>query len=167
MNRENKIAEPSGEVGSTAINAACQIFSMISVFGLYGVLSDIDKGSSTLYHGENACDEFVSDDIDRGHLGFSVGQPSGVVFPHLRVAVDGAHGRQMEHPFHLFIGYGAYLRSAAHTRTGLILKRRSAGITGEFAPIVKSGEVVGVDNQVAGNDQPDAFDTGHKFKSGP
>ncbi len=167
MNRENKIAEPSGRVGSMAVSTGCQIFNTSSRIPLHGVSSNIDEWSSAFDHGEHAGDEFVAHDIDSGHLGFSVGQPPGVVLSHLRVAMDGTHRGQMEHSFHLLVCHGTDLRFPAYTRTGLILKRRCAGITGEFTPIVEPGEVMSVHDQVAGYDQSDAFDAGHEFKSGP
>ena len=103
IDKKHKESEPSGMVGSITTNADCQIFNATDTIWLYGIFSEIDEWSSALNHGKGSGNHFVSDDIERGHSGFSLRHSSCVVFPHLSVAVDGTHRRQMEHLLHLFI----------------------------------------------------------------
>lgn len=142
VSRKYKVAEPSGAGGSTTIRGGCQVFKLSRVIELHGVLSDIDKRHPAFYDGKDTGDEFVTHDVYDRHFRFSLGQSACIVLPHLGISMNGAHGGQMEHPFHVVVGHGADFRSSPDARAGLIVERRNATVAGELAPVVESCEVV-------------------------
>lgn len=134
---------------------------------LSDVSFDINKGSSALHDRKNTGYKFVSDDINNGHPAFAFVQSAPVIFLKLRIGMDSTDGRQMQHLLHLLISNLTDLRPSSNTCSRSILKRSRAGITGKLSPVIKSGKITGVNDQVRGDDKSDALNRGNQLKSDP
>ena len=128
------------------------------------ILFDIHKWCSSFHYGKCTGNDFVPDNINDCHFGFSVLLPSDIIFPQFTIVIYSAYGSQMQSFLYLFISDGTDLCSSPHTGSGLAVKWRNTAVAGEFSPIVKPGEIVSIDDKANGNDKSDAFNSFKQFK---
>lgn len=150
--------------------------SLDSDFGVYvfmdigssgHILFGVHKYCSPLDDGEYASQQFIANDIYDRHIGFALGCFAPIVLSQLRIEVYCTYSGQMQHLFHLLIGDGTDLCFAMDAGAGTIFKRCHAGIAGELSPLVKSCKITGVDDEMSGNNQPDALDGCYQLDRSP
>ena len=131
------------------------------------ILFDVDKRCPAFDNREGTGYKLVSDGVYYGHPALTFSLPAPIILFKLRIGMDRAYRRQMQHFLHLLVGYLAYLSPSPDTCPRLIFKRSRAGITRKLAPIIKASEVVGIYDQVRCYNKPDSLNGCYQFKRGP
>ena len=119
------------------------------------VFFDVHKRRSAFDNGKNPGNQLIPDDIDNRHSGFPISQPPVIILFQFGISTECASCSHVQHLFYMLVGDGTDLRPSMHTGSRLIVKRSNAGITGKLSPIIKTSEIVGIYNQMRGNNKSD------------